>query len=209
MKNKVKWLCRYTTLEYLIDIIIREKMVLLDPIEHWEDKNDTIVIEEYKTKSKLNNLFALCFTYGSETIHHWKYFSGGSNGCCIKFNAEKLIKIFNKIDGIRHKKISYPKINELKPISFNLKQMPFIKRYPYKIENEYRVIWEGKSSDKVIEIDVPLGIIERITISGKMPSNVFKTIKNLIESKLDNPKIKIYRSTIYENKKWIGYFKKL
>ena len=120
-----------------------------------------------------------------------------------------VIKILNKIDGVRHKKISYQKINELKPKSFDLKQMPFIKRFPYKIEKEYRVIWEGKGNDKPIEIEIPLEIIERITISGKMPSNVFETIKTLIESKLDSRKIKIYRSTIYENKKWIGFFKKV
>ena len=204
-KNIIR-LNRFTTLPVLLDFLERKKLVLLDP-KSWDDKNDTEVILAYKEKRGIEKLFALCFTHDYETIHHWKTFANGSSGCCIEFDAEKLIQIFKK-NKLRHGIVEYRKIKEATPNSFKLNQMPFIKRKPYECEQEYRIIWEGKTEENVFELDIPLDTIKKITISQQMPEQVFITIRNLLKKTFDDPEKRISRSTIYENKKWINSFKK-
>jgi hypothetical protein len=207
MKEEIKRLNRFTTLPVLLDFLERKKLVLLDP-KHWDDRNDSEVILAYKEKKEIKNLFALCFSHGSETIHHWKTFANGPSGCCIEFNAEKLISRFEK-EKLKHGEVHYRKIRNVKSESFELEQMPFIKRAPYACETEYRVLWEGDTKDKVYEIDVPLDAISKITISQQMPEQIFKTIKGLLKGSFTNPEKRVSRSTIYENKTWINTFKRL
>lgn len=207
MYKEVKRLNRYTTLPVLLDFLERKKLVLLDP-KSWDDRNDSEVILAYKKKKNIDKLFALCFSYGSETIHHWKAFANGSSGCCIEFNAEKLIEIFEK-ENLIHAKIKYLKIREVKPASFDLDKMPFIKRYPYACETEYRVLSQGSNLENVFELDVPLDVINKITISQQMPTQIFDTIKRLLKGSFSNPEKRVSKSTIYENKEWINLFKKL
>jgi len=207
MSTVIKRLNRFTTLPVLLDLLERKKLVLLDP-SSWDDKNDTEVILAYKKKAKIENLFALCFTDDYETIHHWKTFSNGSSGCCIQFDAEKLFDIFKNINGLHHGKVEYKKIKELDSPTFDLMKMPFTKRQPYECEKEYRIIWEGKSDDKFFEIDIPLNTIQKITLSQQLPEQVFETIKKMLKSTFKDPEKRISRSTIYQNKKWINYFKK-
>jgi hypothetical protein len=90
MKTELKKLNRFTTLPVLLDLLKRKRLVLLNPAT-WEDKNDSEILKEYKRRKNLPNLFALCFSYGDETIHHWKTFADGISGCCIEFDAPKLI----------------------------------------------------------------------------------------------------------------------
>ncbi len=206
MNSNITRLNRFTTLPVLLDFLERKKLVLLDP-KSWDDKNDTEVILAYKEKKGIEKLFALCFTHDYETIHHWKTFANGSSGCCIEFDADKLIQIFKKAK-LRHGIVEYKKIKEATPNSFKLNQMPFIKRKPYECEQEYRIIWEGDTDINVFELDVPLDTINKITLSQQMPEQVFKTIKNLLKRTFNDPEKRISRSTIYENKIWINSFKK-
>ena len=79
----------YTTLPVLLDLLKRRRLVLLDP-KSWEDKNDSGVMEENKRRKKVPRLFALCFSWGDETIHQWKAFADGISGCCIEFDAQRI-----------------------------------------------------------------------------------------------------------------------
>lgn len=88
MDKKIIRLKRFTTLPVLLDFLQRKKLVLLDP-KLWDDRNDSEIILEYKKRKELKNLFAVCFTHGDETVHHWKTFSDGPSGCVIEFDAKK------------------------------------------------------------------------------------------------------------------------
>jgi len=204
-KKPPKKLSRYTTLPVLLDLLRRKKIVLLDP-STWEDKNDAEIILEYKKKKKISNLFAICFSTGDETIHHWKTYANGISGCCIEFDGNKLLSKFQGINEVRYNKVSYKKINAIEEVEVDL--IPFFKRWPYRCESEFRVIWEGKTTQKKIEIEINLHSINKITISQQMPSDVSDSIKELLREKFKNPDKKIIRSTLYENKKWIDAFKK-
>jgi hypothetical protein len=203
--KKIERLNRFTTLPILLDLLEGRKLVLLDP-STWEDRNDTLIIEEYKKRANIQNLFALCFTHWFETIHHWKAFANGSSGCCIEFYPIKLFKIFGRIKELRHGVVNYIKITDAK--SFAIVEIPFTKRMPYEFEHEYRVIWEGTSDNKFLEIPIPLTTIKRITMSQQMPESVFQSVKALIALKYPSLKGSIFRSTIYENKTWVNKFRK-
>jgi Protein of unknown function (DUF2971) len=205
----IKKLNRFTTLPVLLDLLQRKKLTLLDP-KLWDDRNDSEVILEYKARKKIKNLFAVCLSCGDETVHHWKTFSNGNSGCVIEFNAPKLFKIINKIENLRHKKVVYKKLSEIedKNTRLDIDQMPFTKRWPYRCEEEYRIIVETNSKETFFEIDIPLDIINKITISQQMPEPIYATIKSYLKDLNGNAESRISRSTLYENKRWINRFKK-
>lgn len=205
MHTEIKKLNRFTTLPILLDYLEREKLVLLNPLDKWDDKNDTLIIETYKQKANIEKLFALCFTHRSETIHHWKTFANGSSGCCIEFDGKKIIDIFNKDNNLRHDIVRYYRISNAKSTQIKLADIPFTKRYPYRAEKEYRVIYEGNIGD-VYEIKVPIEVIRRVTFSQQLPEQVYKTIKSLLINKYPKLSKKIFRSTVYENQTWIKNF---
>lgn len=203
----IKRLNRYTTLPVLLDLLERKKLVLLDP-KSWEDKNDSEVLLEYKKRKSINKLFVLCFSYGQETIHHWKSYSNGISGCCVEFDAKALRKIFKKIEHLRYGIVKYKKVKDVEAKSIPLDEMPFTKRWPYRCEEEFRIIWEGKTKSEFYEIPIELNVIKKITISQQMPKQVFITIRNYLKTAFKDPEKRINRSTLYENKRWINSFKR-
>lgn len=209
-KNKITKLNRFTTLPVLLDLLQRKKLTLLDP-KSWEDKNDSEIILEYKIKKKIKNLFAICLSHGDETIHHWKTFSNGSSGCLIEFDAKKLFAIIDKIPNLKHKEVTYRKLSDIESKTTILKvdDIPFTKRWPYRCEEEYRIIVESNNENETVyDIDISLDIIKRITINQQMPETIYKTIKGYLKNLNGKPESRINRSTLFENKRWINRFKK-
>ena len=209
-KKKIIKLNRFTTLPVLLDLLQRQKLTLLDP-KSWEDKNDSEIILEYKKRKKIKNLFAICLSCGDETIHHWKTFSNGSSGCLIEFDAQKLFNIIDNIPNLKHREVTYRKLSDIESKSavLNVDDIPFTKRWPYRCEEEYRIIVESNNDkDKHYDIDIPLDIIKRITINQQMPDKIYETIKDYLKNLKGNPDSRINRSTLFENKRWINRFKK-
>jgi hypothetical protein len=205
----IRKLNRFTTLPVLLDLLQRKKLTLLDP-KLWDDRNDSEVILEYKKRKKIKNLFAVCFTSGDETVHHWKTYSHGASGCVIEFDVRKLFSIIDRIPDLRHGKVEYRKLSEVedKKAIIDIDKMPFTKRWPYRCEEEYRIIAETNHSETFFEIDIPLSVIRRITISQLMPQPIYETIKGYLKDLKGNPDGKISKSTLYENPRWIKRFQK-
>jgi hypothetical protein len=165
-KQKSRKLNRYTTLPVLLDLLRRKKIVLIDP-STWEDRNDAEIILEYKNRNEITKLFAVCFGIGDETIHHWKTYASGISGCCIEFDENKLLTSFDGIKEVRWGEVNYKKINEVRENTIKLSIIPFVKRWPYRCENEFRILWEGETSQNTIDIDIALTSINKITLSQK------------------------------------------
>lgn len=199
---------RFTTLPVLLDILSRQKLVLLDP-STWEDKNDSEVMAQYKKRMRLGSLLALCGSGGDETIHHWKTFADGISGCCVEFDLAKLAPFLDRTPGVRHGSVKYVRLRELKEFSIPVKDMPFTKRWPYRCEAEYRILWEGQTATKDFEIGFDLRAINRVTISQRMPEKIYATIRDSLRAAFRNPDQRINRSTIYQNKIWINKFTKV
>lgn len=208
-KQEIKKLNRFTTLPFLLDTLVRKKLTLLNP-ELWEDYNDRKTIKVYQEIKGAKSIYALCLTYKNETVHHWAAFSSGPSGCCIEFSFSRLVALI-KNDNVYHRQAKYVKLTDLHKYSRKNSQMlPFVKRQPFSNENEYRIIvTSNEPQEPSYDMPITLDVINRVTLSNKLPKTAFESIKKTLctlEPLLEN---KIYRSTLFENNKWINHFSKL
>jgi hypothetical protein len=206
-RNKLN---RFTTLPVLLDMLTKKRLTFSDP-KFWDDENDTELLEIYRKKKNVNTLLALCFLEDYETIHHWKTFAGGINGCCIEFDKVMLTKLFSdhKSDSVKFGSVVYKKIecSEDGAIDDCEDMIPFKKRWPYRFEKEFRAIWCGREDNYAI-LNIDLAMITRITISQLMPNARFEKIKKNLSNVVAG-KTEINQSTVYRNEeKWIDVFKK-
>lgn len=206
MGEQMKRLNRFTTLPVLLDMLKRKELVLLDP-SSWDDKNDSEIILEYKRRKNVENFFALCFSRGDETIHHWMTYAPGTSGCCIEFDASRLVALFESTPGVRCGPVDYVKIKDLKGASIEVDNIPFTKRWPYRCDDEYRAIWSGETDQESFGIRFDLSLIRKITISQRMPHPVYETLREYLKEAFKEPEKRISRSTLFENRVWINHFK--
>ena len=207
--SEIKKLNRFTTLPFLLDLVVRKQLTLLNP-ELWEDYNDRKTVKVYQEIKKAKSIYALCLTHKSETVHHWTAFSSGPSGCCIEFDYPKLALELNK-ENIHHRKTVYAKVADLSKYSKrNSHILPFVKRKPFSNENEYRIIaLSTEPQQPSLDIPITLELITRITLSNKLPKITYESIKKticLLDPTLEK---KIFRSSLFENTRWINYFSNL
>ena len=196
---------RYTDLPALIHLLTNRELTLLDPLS-WDDKNDSYFLSIYKDKNQLESVLALCFTSESETYHHWRVFSSGTSGVCIHFNAVKLEETFRNVNGVKFQDVSYLTLDELRQSTPKARDLPFIKRRPYKHEKESRALWESKT-EEVLYLNVPIDLssIVRITLSPWMHPSLRKNVVASLK-RIDGCKsIPMWRSTLTENAYWKKY----
>lgn len=195
---------RFTSLPVLLDLLIKKRLVFSNP-KFWDDKNDVELLKIYG-KAKRKKILALCFLKDFETIYHWKAFAGGVGGCCVEFDKVKLKKLLSahKKNGVRYRQVAYKRLCE--EIDDRVGMIPFQKRWPYRFEKEFRVIWEGNTDSHAIEI-ADLTMITKITFTQLMPKPIFVAIRNFLKENLKiAAETKINQSTVFENKCWIGNF---
>ncbi len=220
MSKEIVSLKRY---EYSIDNlfnICKSKKLTFKDYKHWQDKNDTILIDNYKQKSGNKFLRFLCLNQGAETIHHWNTFANKGLGCCIEYDKNLLLNsIVHSLKGkksrkgfILYKEITYLKYNNIdnfykqdrKYISNTiLDDILFTKRYPYSIENEYRYVYISKNKESEINVLFEPKMIKRINIGGAVSTDIFECIKEKIKTLNGYENVKITHSKIYEYKSWI------
>lgn len=206
MNYDFKKLNRFTSIPFMIDMLQRKKLSLVNPA-FWEDFNDRETVELYRKAMNANSVYALCFGYKNETIHHWNAFAGGPSGCCIEFSPGRLLPLLDSLD-IRHGKTQYIRVRDLRLLNCKKQDLPFVKREPFNPENEYRLIaTSDQDQAPTMDIDIDLNIIRRITISNKMPEQVYNSLKEVLQQMLTGYRCKIHRSTLYKNEDWIGHFR--
>jgi hypothetical protein len=151
---------------------------------------------------------AICFSSGEETVHHWNAFANGSAGCRIEFHLPTLLEGLSRSQGYRHGEVVYKPLRGIQKSDLAESKMPFVKRWPYRIEEEYRIVYESSdpaASDHTERmIAISLDCIRSITVSQAMPESVFKSIKSQLGPQLGK---RISRSTLFESKVWINKFK--
>jgi len=168
---------RYTNMPSLIYLLAEKKITLLDP-ESWDDKNDSHFLSLYREKKKLRSVLALCFSYASETYHHWRVFAHGSSGVCVSFKRTEFINEIKKQPGLRMGTVEYLRLNEIRHKQLEVDGLPFLKRYPFQGESEFRVIYESKKADiPTLDISIPLSCIYKITLSPWLPRSLSDRVK--------------------------------
>src|SRR5437660_1465029 len=149
------YLRRYTDLTALIYLLRKSKLTLLDP-SSWDDSNDSYYLTLYKEKLKLRSVLALCFTETDERYHYWRVFAPGASGVCVRFSRSGLLAAGGKHTGLQMKAVSYLKVDEIRRRKLKTADLPFLKRYAFLHESEFRVIYESKKRKlRKLDIGIP------------------------------------------------------
>jgi Protein of unknown function (DUF2971) len=199
-----KYLRRYTDIPSLVYLLSERQITLLDP-ETWDDKNDSHFLRLYREKTGLQSVLALCFTRASETYHHWRVFANGSSGVCIGFKREELLTVVKKQSGVRTGPVKYLKMREMERMNLTTRELPFLKRYPFEHENEFRIIYESNRKRPSFDIPIPLSCIDRITLSPWLNQALSKHVKKVLWSIEGCRDLEIVRSTLISNEDWKSF----
>ena len=192
---------RYTTLPFLLDILNKKCLTLLDP-RSWEDKDDAYYIELYKQYQGLKSVLVLCFAESKASYHHWKIYSGNSSGVCIIFRKKILLQNLT-VQGLRSGYVEYKTLTQLKRERTEISQFPFIKTKAFEAEREFRAIYEDKNNEYMTkEFQLDIKSIEKIALNPWLSESVCDSLKAVIK-KIDGcEKIKVTRATVTNNEKW-------
>ena len=197
---------KYTNIASLLDTLLNKRLFLLDP-NLWEDKNDSYYINVYKEMENLKTVLAICFAETYETFHHWKVFSDNISGVCIEFYKDKLLSHFQNNGNVIMGRVDYKKIKELeedlKSNFTNNSKLPFYKRYPYRDEEEYRILYKNAHEELQSKpFHIGLDCIKQILLSYHLPDVLYESIKQIIQ-KIDGClNLRVIKTSLIDNKKW-------
>jgi hypothetical protein len=193
---------RYTTLPYLLDMLREKRLPLLDPAS-WDDKNDAHNLVTYRKKKGFQSILALCIADAPEAYLHWKIYADKPSGVCIEFHKERLINKVKKQDGFSQGYVKYVLLKDLRQISPSVDDLPFIKRFAYQEEKEYRFIFRSTETKKKIEyISIDIDDIKQIVINPWVENPVYKSMKLTITETPGWKKVKMRKSTVTKNDEW-------
>ncbi len=192
---------RYTDLASLLDMLHRRAITLLRP-DTWDDRNDRLMMKTYVDCFELKTLLALCLTSRGETYHHWKVFTDKSSGVCIHFRRDEF-KQTMRAAGVKVKKVKYLKLDELVAEDHPMETLPFLKRFGFGDEGEYRAVYQNKAAeDHLKQVQIDLNIIERISLNPWMPAHVFKSVRTTIEALRQGATFTVDHSSLIDNRRW-------
>lgn len=196
------FLRRYTDLPALVGILKEKKITLLDP-RSWDDSNDSYYLKLYQEKKGLQSVLALCFTRASETYHHWRVFASGPSGVCISFRHDKLLDAVKGVPGLNAKAVRYLKLDQIRDRDLAIRDLPFLKRYAFGNEKEFRMIYESSAEGvPSLDIDIPLACIDRVTLSPWLHPKLSDHVKDVLRSVGGCSAIRFVRSTLIGNEEW-------
>jgi len=202
MTVRTKILRRYTSLPALLHLLRSQKLTLLSP-ENWKDRNDAFFMSKYKELSGKKAVLAVCFSGADERYHFWRVFTHGTEGVCIEFYADRLRKAFDQVEGIKTGWVRYKKITDLSERGPKRRDLPFLKRAPYKDEREFRVVYvDGNESREAMDFDIEVSCISRITMNPWLPRPLLESVRKTIQGIKGCRKLKVSRTTLLENEQW-------
>jgi hypothetical protein len=196
-----KDLRRYTDLSTLFYLLAECKLTLLNP-NRWDDKNDSYCLRQYRKAKGYKTVLALCFVQSSERYHLWKVFGAGTSGVRIKFKRKGLLDAVDAVSGLRHHEVQYLQLKELSG-SFKRDRLPFLKRYGFLGEEEYRLVYGSSKDLEKFDIDIPPDCIESIKLNPWLDADLFEHVKNAIR-RVDScwKHLKVEHSSLIDNDRW-------
>ncbi len=193
---------RYTNLASAIHVLRNRCLTLLNPAS-WDDRNDAYFLAQYKERISAATVLALCFAEAPETYHRWRVFSSGGDGVCLEFDKPQLLEAVRKDGTVTARAVIYRQINDVCAAPINDDNLPFLKRFPYEDEQEFRLLnVERDIETEYHHIPIALSAISRITLSPWMPAPLVKAVKETMKELEGCEGIKIYQSTLIENERW-------
>jgi len=182
-------------------LLSQEKLTLRDP-QRWSDTNDSYYLELYRKKMGFSSVLALCFTQSSERFHHWEAFGNRkdkTDRAKIKFKRRALIDAIKLEPRLKYDEVQYLKMNDIKARLLKREELPFIKRWGYNHEREFRIIYESmEQAPSNCDFHVPLSCINKITLSPWLSYSDFRTLKDELRQIKNCNELRIERSTLIE-----------
>jgi len=198
------YLNRYTDLGALIHIMETKKITLLNP-SSWEDKNDVVFMEEYKKRTNSKSLLALCFSQRREMpFHHWFVFAKGSTGVCIRFNRLNIIEKVNYLNcpGLTFREVNYISQNSGELSKLKTEDLPFSKRYGYKTEQEFRIVYRSTNTKPIFEIPIDRECIQSVTLSPWVHPSIKESVRKLVRTMGEFKDLSVLRSGLITSSRW-------
>jgi hypothetical protein len=200
-------LFRYTSLPALLYLLNRRKLTLLSP-DKWEDKNDVAFMNAYKERLKYKCVLAICFAQASETFHHWKVFTSGSDGIRIEFDSTRLLRSLKSSPALEFRKVDYRQVRDLQIKKPRPEALPFLKRYPFRDEVEFRIVYSSENkSEKNLrakDFDIDLASINQITLSPWLSASLRDVVTETISQIGGCDEIPVGQSQLVEFRRWIS-----
>ena len=199
-----KYLRRYTDLPFLLELLQTNCLTLLSP-HLWADTNDSYFLNvAMSNRNSSKSVQALCFTTATETHHHWKVFTSGPSGVCVDFHKHELVDVVKKYR-VQAGPVSYPTLVELnakKGTPQIAKSLPFLKRYAFRDEEEYRLVHFSKTDEAVFRVPIPRRVIAGVQLSPYLNDEVGQSVIKLLKSAKHFDGLNIKRSLLLDNKQW-------
>jgi hypothetical protein len=206
-KSIPRHLRRYADLPALFRILFTRTLTLLDP-KTWDDRNDIFYLSQYKERTGLASLLALCFSEAQETDHHRHVFAKGASGVCIVFKQDALLAHLDRFEGVTARNVQYRNTVQLGDQGLKIADLPFRKRSAFKAEEELRAIYESDNDEHpVLDMPIELAHVHRISPSPWLRPNLADATKNAIRALDGCEKLAVYRSTLLSNERWLGFGK--
>lgn len=193
---------RFTSLANAIDMLVNNRLALLSP-KTWQDRNDTRFLETFLESTGYKSVFAACFTRASETYHHWGVFGRANEGVCIEFNGEALLGPLDNRHGYYFRDVAYTRLSHLREMSeISVYDLPFMKRYGFKDEREFRLIYASKYANVSHYVDVDRSMVNRIIFNPWIPAANVDALKSVLRSIKGWRDIYLEKSSLIDNAQW-------
>lgn len=206
MSESEKIVRRYTEVRWLV-AMLKEAAITLLPPDSWEDKNDQLMLATYKDCKRLAAVRALCLTTRGETHHHWKMFSSQDSGVCIHFRRSKFIAAMNAA-GVVTGEVKYLKLDQLQPETYSLEQLPFLKRFGFGDEGEFRALYTSKlGSNDLKKVPFDLDVIEKVTLHPSMSKANLAAARSELSPLVQRAggEISVLRSSLTDSRRWRAF----
>lgn len=198
-----KFIKRYTSISATIDLLRRRELALLDP-QNWDDRNDRYYMSLYKEHVQASGLYGACFTQSTETYHHWRVFTGTSDGACIEFHRAELQKHIKDTPGLQARAVDYLLLEDADKLTEDeFGDLPFVKRIGFAPEEEFRVIaTSNKSQEVAFALPIELKVINKIVINPWLPEPLYLSVKAVLHDIDGCSHIDISRSHLIDSLRW-------
>lgn len=193
---------RYTGLVAAVQMLRKRAVTLLSPTL-WDDKNDAHSLNCYRNAVGAKRVLALCLAEHYETYHHWKIYAPGPEGVCIEFDRDLLISAFRDMPTVKHRKTDYWTIERLRGAKIRSEDLPFIKRFPYGDEEEFRIVYtDDEEEPPYKDFHINIDCVTRINLSPWMHPSVDASLRETIRSIPGCEHARINRSRLVDYEAW-------
>lgn len=193
---------RYTSFAVALDILAEKRLTLVSP-SSWQDTNDTAFLEAYRSRRGVGAVFAACFTQSPEKYHHWQVFSGNA-GVRVDIDKKALLSSLRGNQQYLWKNVEYLTLEKMEGLkTIDLYRLPFLKRFPFKDEVEFRILYESEEATCPFHY-VPLECdwIKGVTLSPWLPANLIESARTALKSIPGCAYVHVGETTLIDNARW-------